>query len=202
MKTLLVLYPIQPYTDGLMTGRESLEIKDEYARIYQVLIAERYPDFQIVWIMFSRPWSITDPDMSQLWKGISIKKSDIVAACGVSFEEHCGKNKYPDPKDIIKSCPQPIEKLIIGGFHFWDCVEKVAEYAFRQGIDVTVDDDLTEFFFHKIRDQKGNPSDSNIPFSRKKSVIKARRRFLESGGTLQLDRVRKAREKKPWLIKI
>ena len=202
MKTLLVLYPIQPYVDGLMTGRESPEIEEEYARIYQCLIAERYPNFQIVWIMFSGFLSATDPDMSQLWRGISIKESDIVAACGVSFKEHCGENKYPDPEDIIKSCPQPIEKLIIGGFHFWDCVEKVAEYAFRQGINVTVDDDLTEFFFHKVRDQKGNPSDSNIPLSRKKSIIKARRRFLESGGTLQLDRVRKAREKKPWLIKI
>lgn len=202
MKALLVLYPIQPYANILMGEKESPEIKIKYAQIYQRLICKRYPDFQLIWMMFSDLQSPEKPDMSQLWQGISIKKDDIVWACGISFDEHCKNKLYPNPKTILDACPQPIEELIIGGFHFWDCVEKVAKYAYEQGISVLVDDDLTEFFFCKVRNHKGVPSPSRIPLLQAESIKKDRKQFIESGGFRQLERVREARKENPWLAPI
>jgi len=202
MKSLLVLYPIQPYADALMFSQDPPEIKIKYAQIYQRLISKRYPGFKLIWMMFSEPQLPEKPDMSQLWRGISIKKDDIIGACGVNFDEHCKKKLYPNPKTIIDTCPRPIEKLLIGGFHFWDCVEKTAKYAHEQGIDVLVDDDLTEFFFWKVRGRKGLPSPSRIPLSREKSIEKDRDQFVKSGGRNQLELVRKARKGKSWLAPI
>ena len=91
MKSLLVLYPIQPYTEHLVFSGDSAEIKIKYADTYQRLIYERYPDFQLIWTMFSESQSKEKPDMSLLWKGVSFKNGDIVWACGVSFDEHCKK---------------------------------------------------------------------------------------------------------------
>jgi len=184
-----------------MGYRELPEIKEKYTLIYQNLVSRRYPDFQLVYIMFSEDGNPENPDMSQLWQGISIREQDIVGACGVSFKEHCGKKIYPDPERSISFCPCPIDKLIVVGFHFWDCVEKIAKHAHEQGIDVLVDDDLTEFFFSSIRGPKGIPSPSRIPYSLEKSVIKKRRDLRRSGVRL-LERIREVREGKPWLVKI
>ena len=202
MKSLLVLYPIQPYADALVSKKESPEIKIKYAQIYQRLMFKRYPDFQLIWMMFSEPQLPEKPDTSQLWQGISIKKDDIVRACGISFNEHCEKKLYPNPETILDACPQPIEKLVIGGFHFWDCVEKVAKCAHGQGINVLVDDDLTEFFFLKVRNRRGIPSPSRIPSLQEKSLEKDRKKYIKSGGPRQLERVREARRKNPWLTPI
>lgn len=202
MKSLLVLYPIHPYVEELMIGRESPKMKAQYASIYQRLISQRYPDFQIIWVLFSESCFAARPDMSLFWKDIIVKEGDIVAACGVSFSDHCESARYPDPKTILDHCPKPIEKLAVGGFHFWDCVEKVAEYAYGQGIDVMVDDDLTEFFFWKVRDRKGNPSIWSIPFSFEESMTEERERLIESASIVHLRLVRKARKGKPWLAKV
>ena len=197
----MFLYPIQQYANILIGSRELPEIKEKYALICQSLISRRYPGFQLIYIMFSKDGNPENPDMSQLWQGISIKEQDIVGVCGVSFKEHCEKEIYPDPERVISFCPCPIDKLVVAGFHFWDCVEKVARHAYEQGIDVLVDDDLTEFFFPNIRGPKGIPLPSRIPYSLEKSVMKRRRKFSRSGEGL-LERVREAREGKPWLIKI
>lgn len=187
MKSFLVLYPVQPYVD-VLTGNEE---KARYARIYQNLIHKRYLGFQLIWMMFSEPQSPEKPDMSLLWQGISIEKADIIGACGVSFSDHCKKKIYPDPETILSFCPRPIEQLVIAGFHFWDCVEKVAKRAHEKGINVLVDDDLTEFFFWKTR----------IPLLLKKSIDKDRKQLIKSS-SFQLDLVRKARNGKPWLVSI
>jgi len=200
METLLILYPIQPYAEVLMFRQDHSGTK--YAEIYQRLIANRYQNTRLIWMMFSEKESPRNPDLSQLWRGISVGENDVIGACGVSFEEHCGQKKYPDPKTVIEACPKPIEKLVIGGFHFWDCVEKAAQYAHGQGIDVLVDDDLTEFFFYKVRDREGMPSSDCIPVSRKESILKDRKNFLRSGGRDTLMRVRAARKGKPWLAHI
>jgi len=200
MKSVLVLYPIQPYVNELMFPVFS-EIDIKYAKIYQRLISKRYSGFQLIWIMFSEPQSSNKPDMSQLWQGISIKKDDIVWSCGISFDKHCKKQLYPDSKTILDACPQPIEELVIGGFHFWDCVERVAKYAYEHGINVSVDDDLTEFFFYKVKNCKGIPSSSCIPLLREKSIKKDRKRFIEGGHNL-LEHVREVRRRNPWLLQI
>jgi hypothetical protein len=201
MKSVLVLYPIQPYADVLMGEKESPEIKVKYAQLYEHLVRNRYPGFRIIWVMFSKPNSCGIADLSQLWSGISIKKSDIVCSCGVSFEDHCGLKRYPNPRIILDACPQPIEELIIGGFHLWDCVEKVARYAHEKAINVLVDEDLTEIFFGRIRGCDGIPSSSRIPLSREESQEAIRKRFIESSPLL-FTWAQEARKGKPWLAPI
>jgi hypothetical protein len=125
VNALLILYPIQPYAGTLMMGpKEPQEIKVKYAEVYQQLMHKRYPGFKTIWIMFSMPGFPELPDMSILWEDILIGVNDIVSACGISFEENHKEKKYPNPKTIIDACPKNVERLVIGGFHFWDCVEK------------------------------------------------------------------------------
>lgn len=200
MKTLLVLYPIYPYAYALIGPQEPYEIKKKYGHIYQRLMNKRYPDFQRVWVMFSNEDFLEKPDMSMLWEGINIGKNDIVTACGVTFNDHTAKGIYPaNPEIIINACPQPIERLVVGGFHFWDCVETVAKYAYEKGIRVMVDDDLTDFFFWKVKNNKGVPSSSCIPSSFADS-IKMEQKKLRKYGFQRAADIRKARENKPWLV--
>ena len=197
METVLILYPIQPYADVLMGTQELPEVKLEYARIYQRLVKERYPDSRMVYAMFSVPEDPDIADMSQLWNGFSINGKDTVAACGVSFQKHCKSRIYPDPKTIVDFCPQPVGKLVIGGFHLWDCVDKIAVWAYHQGVDVMVDEDLTELFFWSVRDRRGLPV-HRIPVLKEESIRQTRRRLSEAGRYF-LEDARAERKKRPWM---
>lgn len=201
MKSIIVLYPIQNYVDILMRLEESLQIKEKYVSIYQRLLWQRYHDFQLVYIIFSQNRDSEKPDISRLWQGIIIREKDIIGACGVNFEDHCQEKLYPDPDRIISFCPCPIEKLIVTGFHFSDCVDRVAGYAYGQGIDVMVDEDLTELFFGKIRNRMGKPSLECIPLSREESIKRCRTEFMRAAPFL-LELIREKRKNKPWLAKI
>ena len=46
------------------------------------------------------------------------------------------------------------DTIVIGGFHFADCVKRVAEYCYNQGYQTLVDLDLTDLFYsvHCIRE--------------------------------------------------
>ena len=201
MKSIIILYPIQEYVDALIDSRELPEIKEKYISIYQNLIHQRYPDFQLIYVMFSENENPENPNMSQLWQGISIEEKDIIGACGISLSQHCQEQIYPNPEKIIDLCPCPIDELVIVGFHLWDCVEKIAEYAYKQGIKVMVDEDLTEVFFGKVINNRGIPSSSCIPLLREESIEKDRREFMESSPCL-LELTRNSRKEKPWLAKI
>ncbi len=196
MRFLLVLYPIQVFVDSYVPKELPLETRRRYAEIYQRLLRGRYPDFRVVWIMFSCP--LGKPDMSQLWDGILIKESDIVGACGVTFDKFCKEEIYPDPQVILNFCPEP-EELIIGGFHFGDCVERVAKYAHEKEINVLVDDNLTEHFFKITRKSGWNPSET-ISLSRKKIGEKIREFHADS--PYELEKHREWRKSRPWLVKI
>ncbi len=200
MKSVLVLYPIQPYADALVSKKELPEIKVRYAEIYQELIRRRYPGFQTVYVMFSAPEDPTKPDMSQLWKGFSVNGTDIIGACGVTFNDHCKKYIYPKENKILELCPQPIEELIVGGFHLWDCVDKVARWAYKQGINVLVDEDLTEIFFYSVRGFGGLPV-LKIPILGKESWELTRKQLEKAGGAF-LEHACEEHGKRPWMNQI
>jgi hypothetical protein len=201
MKSILVLYPIQPYADVLIGEEELPEIKVRYGEIYQGFIRKRYPNFQMVCVMFSASGDLAKPDTFQLLKGFSVNGSDIIGACGVTFEHHCKKHIYPKEEKIIGLCPQPVEELVVTGFHLWDCVDKVAKYAYSQGINVSVDEDLTELFFYSVRGPGGTPPILTIPISREKS-LKHTRKELKKAGKFFLRRSRAERKQKPWMAQI
>jgi hypothetical protein len=66
----------------------------------------------------------------------------------VSLRRHKKEKIYPDPEYIFSQLPPEIDNLMIGGFHFDDCVERIAAAAYlkRYGY-VWVDEDVTDFFF-------------------------------------------------------
>lgn len=54
--------------------------------------------------------------------------------------------KYPSEKYLIEQLGD-FDEIVIGGFHFGDCVKKVAEYCYQNGFSTLVDLDLTDLFF-------------------------------------------------------
>ncbi|MFS8159338.1 MAG: hypothetical protein ACMG6E_03835 [Candidatus Roizmanbacteria bacterium] len=90
----------------------------------------------------------------------------------------------PDPITILQQLP-PWEELRIGGFHMWDCIDKLASAAYREGSNVLVDEDLTDFLKYRV----GQPwfDTGRYPSFDIASL---------GGG---VDMYVTAREKKPWL---
>ena len=54
--------------------------------------------------------------------------------------------KYPSEKYLIEQLGD-FDEIVIGGFHFGDCVKKVAEYCYQNGFSTLIDLDLTDLFF-------------------------------------------------------
>jgi len=150
--------------------------------------------------MFSASEDPSKADMSQLCKGFLVNENDIIGACGVTFKEHCEKRIYPEEDKIFELCPKPIDEIVIGGFHLWDCVDKTAKWAYNQGINVSIDEDLTELFFYSIRGPGGLPV-AKIPISKEKS-LKIKRRQLREGGGFFLEHARQARKDRPWMAQV
>ncbi len=77
------------------------------------------------------------------------KEDDVILKVGISSEVHYQLKKYPDALAIINRL-KPVNRLVIAGFHRESCVEKVAMQAHKEGLDVLVDEDLTELFPWRI----------------------------------------------------
>lgn len=200
MKSLLILYPIQPYADSLIGNEELPAVKIKFAQIYQDLIEKRYPDYRKIYVLFSTSDNSENADLSQLWQGLLLNGTDIIGSCGITFERHCKDYLYPKQKRIIDLCPQPVDELVIGGFHLWDCVDKTAKWAHRHGINVLVDEDLTELFFYSSRDSRGQPV-SKIPVSKEESLKQERKELIEAGDHF-LEYANNERKKRPWMNQI
>lgn len=87
---------------------------------------------------------------------IELQKSDRVIEVGLDFKTHTtkmpdGECPYPDQDDILNLL-DGVRILRIGGFHMWDCVERLARRAYERGVDVMVDEDLTEFLGIRLSD--------------------------------------------------
>ena len=66
---------------------------------------------------------------------------------------------YPYPnQDYILNQLGLTNHLRIGGFHVWDCVEKLAKRAHERRIDVLVDEDLTDLFVISMKKREFDPS--------------------------------------------
>ncbi|MFC1697945.1 hypothetical protein ACFL1H_06405 [Nanoarchaeota archaeon] len=83
-----------------------------------------------------------------------------------------------------------IEKVVIGGFHQFDCVDKLAEFNYNLGIDTFVDEDTTELFFARV-------IDPGVPLIRENWSLK------ELGvGDKYYDFVKESRKDKPWMVQV
>jgi hypothetical protein len=104
---------------------------------------------------------------------VEVKPKDKVIYVGMDWATHASKHpdgrqnpKYPD-NDYILNQVLPTGHLRVSGFHLWDCVQRVAKQAFTRGVDVLVDEDLTEKFGSILKshpDFKRDQYPSHVPY--------------------------------------
>jgi len=187
---------IQPYIDILLSVAIP-EDKLKIAALYRKIIQKRYSDYRVVCMFFSRPDDLRQPDLSQAWSLFPLKKEYIIGACGVTFNKHRQGKTYPKESTILSFCPQPAEKLVVGGFHLWDCVNKAAKHAYEQGIDVEVDEDLTELFFSPRLEFIKKRIAISPAESREKRIER-----LKKAGRYFLETARQERLIRPWMVQL
>ncbi len=150
-KVFLYLYPIKEYNRFFEFSEEYLQ-QMERENPYKILnecIQKRYRDegYQIVYVIY--------PDKNIY--GINPLPTDKIIYTDVTFKEASGHNhddsknqekyiKYPSEKYLIEQLGN-FDEIVIGGFHFNDCVKRVAEYCYQSGFSTLVDLDLTDLFF-------------------------------------------------------
>lgn len=79
---------------------------------------------------------------------------DKIIKVGIDFKTHTAEKVYPSQEYILRQLGE-VSVIRIAGFHMWDCVEKLAKCAYEneKGLDVLVDEDLTEFFSRRLSDK-------------------------------------------------
>lgn len=82
--------------------------------------------------------------------GLEVVETDKIIKTDITFEEHTTPIKkdvytYPDNKHVEKELGE-VNELVVCGFHYNDCVKRVAAHFFNSGIDTLVDVELTELF--------------------------------------------------------
>lgn len=151
-KIFLYLYPIQEYNRFFELSKEYLhEIgRENPFKILNECIQKRYREkgYQIVYAIY--------PNKNIY--GISPLSNDKIIYTDVTFDQASGYNKdgsekqdkdikYPSERYLIEQL-EDFDEIVIGGFHFCDCVKRVAEYCYQYGISTLVDLDLTDLFFN------------------------------------------------------
>lgn len=138
-KIFLYLYPICEYNHSFEFSEEYLQQmkrKNPY-KILNECIQKRYREkgYQIVYAIY--------PDKNIY--GIKTLPTDKTIYTDITFEQ-ANNTKYPSESYLINQL-QNFNEIVIGGFHFSDCVKRVAEYCYQCGISTLVDLDLTDLFF-------------------------------------------------------
>ncbi|MFH1505844.1 MAG: hypothetical protein ABIE94_02550 [archaeon] len=120
--------------------------REEYGAMLNACIDLRYrkKGFQINYALF---------DDTEVSDKVILQPTDNIIRVGLDYVTHTtkvdGEYPYPNQDYILDQLGQP-EKLRVAGFHE-DCVGKLARRAYERGMDVLVDEDLTEFFISRIR---------------------------------------------------
>jgi len=155
MKEFAFLYPIPEYIDFEIKNHGWHEqggpenFKKEYGNTLNQCIDLRYRQkgFGINYVIF---------DNHPISEVVNVQIPDRIIEAGIDYKTHTAKQPdgtylYPDPDYILDQLPK-LKTLTIGGFHLWDCVERLAKRAYERELDVLVDEDLTELFAGRLND--------------------------------------------------
>lgn len=151
--------------------------REKYSSTLNRCIDERYRQkgFGINFTIFD------DCSVSEV---ISLQSLDRIIKVGLNFKIHTVERIYPSQNYILGQL-NGVQVIRVAGFHMWDCVEKLANCAYGKGLDVLVDEDLTEFFSWRLNDQDFKV-DKYPTYNPRKQ------------GSMFKDFMR-ARKKRPWL---
>jgi hypothetical protein len=141
MDHFVCLFPDKNHIDSDSAITKKRELK--YVGTLNACIDSRYreKDFQISYVL------LRDGELS---KYILRKDSDEIIFSSMSLKDTA--RMYDEKKDyhisteeiLSKLKPAPINKLIVGGFYLTDCVDRFAKDAYILGLDVLVDEDITD----------------------------------------------------------
>ncbi len=167
-KIFIYMYPIEEYASFFLFNDDELYDKWKVKRPLPILeecIQKRYREsgYEIVFVTY--------PDRQVF--GLTPQEKDIIITTDISFVDNSAVDakgnkkenfipKYPNIKDIIDYLGS-IKKLVVGGYHFNDCVKRVAKYAKEQGIDTSIDLELTDIFFSVYRNSDYFKTDEYDP---------------------------------------
>lgn len=137
MKVYLFLFPTRWYVETSMTFSTTFTLRNLCVdRLNQIIDARyRQNDYQVYWVLF--PGLDGQPNGDLISEHIEIHSQDRLITSTIDQL----------PGQIIKQLPDGIDRLVLGGFHQWDCVDKVAAAVYSSGINTFVDEDTTELFF-------------------------------------------------------
>lgn len=193
MKIFLFLYPANKYfakLKGIYKAKFDACGYD-FRRINDIIDARyRQIGYQVMWLMPGTKTDSTEPDLSLLSQDITIHQKDTIITIDLYSYFPGGKERKDHPNlelDIFEQIPKATE-LVLGGFHQWGCVDKLAQYAHQKGISVLVDEDTTDMFFSRTSRQ------GTIPLIRKNPF-----RALKPEDSR---RAREPRKGKPWFLPI
>lgn len=155
MDQYLFLFPVMEYfsaSEHFSFSANGVPFDAEIGRLGRIIVARYGPGsgYETNWLMFSSPRDRLAPDLSSLETRMAAAGTGRVLVSGVTFDE-CTKSKVPvyfDPDYVLSQVPET-RRLVVGGFHDADCVERMAEAAHAKGLDVMVDEDTTDMFFDR-----------------------------------------------------
>ena len=120
-KIFLYLYPIQEYN-------RSFEFSEEYLHE----------------IGRDNPYKVLNECIQKRYREKGYEKASGYNHDGSEKQDR--NIKYPSEKYLIEQLGN-FDEIVIGGFHFGDCVKRVAEYCYQSGFPTLIDLDLTDLFF-------------------------------------------------------
>ena len=175
-KVFLYLFPIKEYTSFFLFHDDNLYDEWHVERplpIIEECLQKRYRDngYEITFVTY--------PDREVF--GIVPKHNDSIIKTDISFDENSAidskgnkkKNftpKYPNIQDIIDYLGE-VKELVIGGYHYNDCVKRIAEFAKIQGIETSIDLELTDVFFSVYRHKDYFKTDEYDPERFKANIM-------------------------------
>ncbi len=161
MNAFLFLFPAQIYIELLIANKwiNSVGMEQTVLRRLNEIIDKRYrqKDYRIFWLMFCLDEIARDkPNTTGICPAVKISPKDQIISCGVTQDETIvdREDLRPsirfDPANVIAQLPTTVADLKIGGYHQWDCVNRMAQATHEQGLPTLVDEDTTDFYFSKI----------------------------------------------------
>jgi hypothetical protein len=190
MNEYLFLYPIAEYVDACTVHRSAGYEKGSggFKRINQIIEARyRNKGYDVNWLLFSLKADNKLPDLGLTSPYFEIRTADRILNAEISFEDFVKNGVYPKPDLVLGKIPRH-EKLVLGGFHQTDCVNRIAKASYERGVSTFVDEDTTEWFF--IKTSLGE----TVPIAREKWSLKdigIPDCFMEAAKDIRKD--------KPWL---